>query len=51
MLGLNQLDAAVQIGVVDQLVEVLEPGVGIEVVEVGAHGQHDVVLCRVRIDW
>ena len=32
----------------DDLVHILEPGVGSHVVEVGAHGEHDVVGPEVR---
>ena len=34
----------IQVDVVDELVQVLEPRVGIHVVEVAAHGEHDIVL-------
>ena len=37
-------NANILIGVVDQLVEILPPSICILVIEVAAHGQHDVVL-------
>lgn len=36
--------AAVQVRVVDELVEVLEPRVCVEVLKVRAHGEHDIIL-------
>lgn len=43
---IEQVDAAVQVDVMHQLVHVLVPAVGMAVVEVGAHGHDDVVPDR-----
>jgi hypothetical protein len=38
------------VDIVDELVDVLEPRVGVLIVEVGAHGEHDVVLEAITIE-
>ena len=46
--GIKDIHTAIKVGVVNELVQILEPRVCIEVVEVGPHGQHDIVLVRVH---
>ncbi len=44
--GVEGVDTTVEVDVVDELVEVLEPRVGVLVVEVRSLAEHDVVLSR-----